>query len=147
MDRTCAVSTWLGKGASGQAKMTFVYSRVDYKNQPCLVTIDNMVYDCTGFKEHHPGGDEIMMKYHNKDATEVFHAFHGEAGFEKLKNMSSRATPVENPKPAEPHIIAFRKLRQKLIDEGWFNSNPLWQTYKSTETIGLCMPFDLLSIS
>jgi len=117
--------------------MTFVYSRVDYKNQPCLITIDNMVYDCSGFKDHHPGGDEIMMKYHNKDATEVFHAFHGEAGFEKLKNLASRATPLSNPQAAEPHVLAFRKLRQKLIDEGWFNSNPLWQFYKSAETIGL----------
>lgn len=86
--------------------MTFVYSRVDYKNQPCIITVDGRVYDCTGFKDHHPGGDEIMMKYHNKDATEVFHAFHGEQGYAKLKNMPS--TPVANPVPAEPHIIAFR---------------------------------------
>jgi cytochrome b involved in lipid metabolism len=117
--------------------MSFVYSRVDYKSQPCIITIEDRVYDCTAFKEHHPGGDEIMMKYHNKDATEVFHAFHGKAGFEKLKNMQWK--PVENPQPPAPHLAAFRQLRQKLIAEGWFESSPLWQAYKSVETIGLCM--------
>jgi len=76
-----------------------------------------------------------MMKYHNKDATEVFHAFHGEEGYTRLKNMSSK--PVQSPQPAEPHILAFRKLREKLIAEGWFESNLLWQLYKTTETIGI----------
>lgn len=124
--------------------MSFVYSRVDYKSQPCIITIDDRVYDCTGFKDHHPGGDEIMMKYHNKDASEVFHAFHGKAGFEKLKNMKS--TPVENPQPPEPHLVAFRKLRQRLIEEGWFESNIWWQIYKSSETIGLRMPDSFLHL-
>jgi len=80
-----------------------------------------------------------LMKYHNKDATDIFHSFHGKAGFEKLKNLSSKATPVENPQPVEPHLLAFRKLRQRLIEEGWFDSNPLWQIYKTTETIGLML--------
>lgn len=115
--------------------MTFVYSRIDYKNQPCIITIEDKVYDCTGFKDFHPGGDEIMMKYHNKDATEVFHAFHGEQGYAKLKNM--QFTPVANPVPAEAHVLAFRKLREKLIAEGWFESNMLWQLYKTSETVGL----------
>jgi hypothetical protein len=117
--------------------MSFVYSRIDYKSQPCIITIDDKVYDCTVFKEHHPGGDEIMMKYHNKDATEVFHAFHGKDGFARLNNMKS--TPAENPQPVAPHLLAFRKLRQKLIEEGWFDSNPVLQIYKSVETIGLRM--------
>jgi len=115
--------------------MSFIYSRVDYKNQPCRITINNQVYDCTLFKEHHPGGDEIMMKYHDKDATEVFYAFHGEEGFAKLKNMKS--TPSQGPNEVSKSILEFRKLRERLIEEGYFKSNPLWQIYKTTETVGL----------
>jgi hypothetical protein len=33
----------------------------------------------------------------------------------------------------------LREFRQKLIDEGWFESSKLWYLYKTTEVLGLSL--------
>ena len=40
------------------------------------VCIDNYWFDLTNFKDH-PGGLSILMKYHLKDATEIFNEVKG----------------------------------------------------------------------
>lgn len=41
-------------------------------NCDVLIIIHNKVYDVTHFLEEHPGGEEILLKYAGKDATEAF---------------------------------------------------------------------------
>jgi len=101
----------------------------------CDLTIDGKVYDCSTWRDFHPGGRLIIDKYSDEDATDVFYAFHGEEGFKKLNNMKS--TPVVNPAPVAAEVAAYRELRKKLIAEGWFESSKLWYLYKTSETVGL----------
>ena len=41
----------------------------------CLVSFAHRVYDTTDFVDRHPGGADLMQRYHGKDATKVFDAF------------------------------------------------------------------------
>ncbi len=45
-----------------------------FKNTPLYIKIDDKWYDFTSFKKIHPGGEKILKKYKNKDATEAFYA-------------------------------------------------------------------------
>ncbi|KAJ2681944.1 Cytochrome b5 [Coemansia spiralis] len=36
------------------------------------IVISNNVYDVTGFLEEHPGGEEVILEYAGRDATEAF---------------------------------------------------------------------------
>ncbi|KAG5487705.1 hypothetical protein LSCM1_08069 [Leishmania martiniquensis] len=40
---------------------------------PCVYIYKGAVYDVTGFTNAHPGGALLMLEYHGKDVTEVFH--------------------------------------------------------------------------
>jgi len=74
-----------------------------------------------------------LEQYHEKDATDVFWSFHGKEGHQRLANM--KGVPVET--IPNPKLESFRKLRQKLRDEGYFNPSPLWQSYKCISSVGL----------
>jgi len=67
--------------------------------------------------------------------VKFFHAFHGEEGFAKLKLLEHKSQLA--PQISVPHILAFRELRKKLHDEGWFETSLLWYLYKTTETVGI----------
>lgn len=50
------------------------------------LSIDNKVYDVTKFLETHPGGEEILMEYAGKDATQAFHDIgHSDGAKEEMK--------------------------------------------------------------
>jgi len=99
------------------------------------ITIDNKVYDLTDWQEYHPGGKYILEQYNEKDATEVFWSFHGKGGHEKLKLMNG--VTLEDPITKNPKLDAFRKLRQNLKEQGFFEPNLYWQAYKCCTTVGL----------
>ncbi|KAG5508306.1 hypothetical protein JIQ42_08228 [Leishmania sp. Namibia] len=40
---------------------------------PCVYMYKGSVYDATEFSNVHPGGAQLMLKYHGKDVTQVFH--------------------------------------------------------------------------
>ena len=42
----------------------------------CWVVIHGRAYDVTEFKEEHPGGKNIILKYAGKDATETYDPIH-----------------------------------------------------------------------
>jgi len=101
-----------------------------------LVTIEGLQYDLFQWKDNHPGGKAILEQYHEKDATEIFHAMHSADTHKKLTYLKS--TPAQTI-PEEPEIIAFRTLRKKLIDEGYFESDLLWYIYKFSTTLALVL--------
>eukprot|EP01126_Amoeba_proteus_P036048 TRINITY_DN3658_c0_g1_i1.p1 TRINITY_DN3658_c0_g1~~TRINITY_DN3658_c0_g1_i1.p1 ORF type:complete len:435 (+),score=51.30 TRINITY_DN3658_c0_g1_i1:213-1517(+) len=105
------------------------------QQKPCNIIVNGKLYECSTWKNYHPGGAAVMDKYHNKDATDVFTAFHGEEGFTKLDKMKS----IDVPSKVDSVIQDFRRFRQKLEDDGWFNSSKMWYTYKTTETIGVLL--------
>ena len=44
--------------------------------ESCWVIIHGKVYDVTAFKEEHPGGKNIILKWAGKDATETYEPIH-----------------------------------------------------------------------
>ena len=44
----------------------------DYPDHSVIIIIDGKVYDVTEFVDIHPGGRQLLKKYHKKDATEAF---------------------------------------------------------------------------
>lgn len=103
--------------------------------KPLNIIIDGKVYDLKNWRMYHPGGHYILQQYHNKDATEVFHAFHGKEGFDRLAKMKGK--PIEQPE--DPVVVKFRKFRQQLYADGWFEPNHLYNAYKVSTTVGLLL--------
>ena len=44
-----------------------------------VIRVDDSWYDVTAWRRNHPGGVEIIDKFHNQDATEAFYSLHGKA--------------------------------------------------------------------
>ncbi len=83
-----------------------------------------------GWRKAHPAGTHWIDWYDGRDATEVMDAFHSE----KARNMWQRlpksepTTAAQLEKDVVPDSstqIAFRELREKLENEGWFKRDML----------------------
>jgi len=46
-------------------------------SQSIIIKIDDHWFDVTEYSNKHPGGKQVLMKYHMKDATEVFNEIRG----------------------------------------------------------------------
>ena len=42
-----------------------------------IIYIDNYMFDMTEYCKLHPGGEKILIKYKNKDATQAFNEIKG----------------------------------------------------------------------
>jgi len=100
-----------------------------------MMIIDGVEYDVTEWKMKHPGGIEIMEKYHEKDATEVFYAFHTKETAKMLNSLPHK-TPKEQPL-VDDRLKSFRAFRQKLEDQGFFERSYAWYAYKTFTTLAL----------
>jgi len=52
-------------------------AKVAFHNKPndCWVVIDQVVYDLSNFKDVHPGGKEMILRFAGKDATSAFREY------------------------------------------------------------------------
>ena len=41
------------------------------------LVVDNVVYDLTAFAQHHPGGEQVLLRFAGRDATRVYSSVHG----------------------------------------------------------------------
>lgn len=98
----------------------------------CHIYVDGQWYDCTEWKISHPGGDDIIDKYHMKDASDVFAAFHKKDSYKYLKTLPKvdRSPPEE-----DPIMKNWRAFRQEVEDQGLLKRQYLWYFYKITTTI------------
>lgn len=88
----------------------------------CVIRVDDGWYDCTAWRESHPGGAELVDKFHQQDATDVFYAFHSKEAIAMVKKM--RAKPVaSSDSERDPVSIAFEALRKDLESKGWMERN------------------------
>lgn len=101
------------------------------KNQNRLnIRIDDEWYDLTNWRAAHPAGSHWIDAYNNSDATEVMYGFHSDKALGMFKRLpKSKNPPVGVPMPT-PATYAFRKLRQRLLDEGWFKTTVFGETKK-----------------
>ena len=54
------------------------------------IIIRGDVYDVTDFKESHPGGKKVVMRYAGKDATEEFEMLHNKSILERYSRTLKR---------------------------------------------------------
>jgi len=98
--------------------------------------IDGLEYDATEWKMKHPGGYQILEKYHEKDATDVFYAFH-RAETAKMLNALPHTTPKVQP-VVDERLKSFRAFRKRLEAEGYMERSYGWYVYKTLATYALC---------
>ena len=89
------------------------------------VYIDGVKYDVTNFK--HPGGS-VISYYYGQDATDAFHAFHSRSEKAKKRLAAMKGVKVEseeiaalNPQHNQEMLADFRKLREKMVEKGFFD--------------------------
>lgn len=90
------------------------------------VRIHGQWYDLTGWRKAHPAGVHWLDWYDGRDATEVMDGFHSAKGrrmysrLPKSKEATVKRLEVNVP-PDSKAQIAFRKLREELERDGWWN--------------------------
>ena len=60
----------------------------------CWVIIHGKAYDVTEFKEEHPGGKQIILKWAGKDATETYDPIHPPDTLDKFLDQSKHLGEV-----------------------------------------------------
>jgi|TARA_B110000093_G_scaffold154491_1_gene170837 fatty acid desaturase len=98
-----------------------------------LIVIDDRVHDVSGWVNSHPGGSSLLRRYRGRDASDVFHAFHGPEVTKKLRafDVGGVGDGVGDGDEFDPdtssstarETTAFRALRDELWNEGAFKSN------------------------
>ena len=84
------------------------------------MAINGYVYDVTKWAPRHPGGEEIILKYAGKDGSDQFEAFHRENVKKYLKTYLVGKI-IERRETTKPGATEdYRRLRQQLWDEGYF---------------------------
>lgn len=63
-------------------------------DQPRRVIVHGRVYDVTEFKEEHPGGKLIILKWAGKDATETYEPIHPPDTLDKFLDKSKHLGEV-----------------------------------------------------
>lgn len=102
--------------------------------------IGDGVYDCTEFAAKHPGGAMTITNLAGKDATDVFYAFHPEAVVKKWLPRMLIGRVVNKPAPT-PAQQGFRRIRQHLVDAGYFKIS---QSYYASKCGAI---FSILALS
>lgn len=84
------------------------------------VRINDEWYDLTRWRIAHPAGTHWIDAFNNSDATEVMWGFHSDAAIRMMQRLpKSREPPADTPPPTKA-TYAFRKLRDQLVADGWF---------------------------
>ncbi|EGD80575.1 cytochrome b5 type B [Salpingoeca rosetta] len=93
-------------------------------NESCYMVIHDKVYDVTKFLIEHPGGEEVMMDYAGKDASEGFEDVgHSEDAREQLSDFVIGELPADEKGQAatESNIAPQAPSRAQASSDGsWF---------------------------
>lgn len=109
-----------------------VFDRPTGAEAKTIMYIDGIEYDCTEWKMKHPGGYGILEKYHEKDATDVFYAFHRPETKKMLNSLPQK--PATQVPVVDERLKSFRAFRKKLEDEGYMERRYGWYIYKTLTT-------------
>ena len=90
----------------------------------CWIILDSRVYNVTSFIDRHPGGVGPVVNMAGKDATDVFDNYHQDRVY---RNMLPAYLVGEcSDVIVYPHVADFRAARQKMLEEGWFETDYTW---------------------
>lgn len=85
----------------------------------CVMRIGESWYDCTSWRNSHPGGAQMCDEFHGRDATDAFYSLHSKEAIQKLKRM--KALPLkEGDGPRDQVSLNFEKLVKELEEKGWY---------------------------
>ena len=105
--------------------------------------INGQWYDLTQWQNVHPGGPEILQNLNGKDATDAFYAIHSDDALKRLHRMKPCASiQLQSILPTiEPTklTLSFRKLREKLNRDGYFNRSIGWELFYPLSVYFLCL--------
>jgi len=90
------------------------------------------------WKKVHPGGDVVLERFRNRDATDPFMALHSKEALTKVEKMKSVEPPKGYVDETKPVDRAFREFRAQLEKEGFFQHNWLWDFLYVAHTFVLC---------
>uniref|UniRef100_A0A7S1YLP1 Cytochrome b5 heme-binding domain-containing protein n=1 Tax=Grammatophora oceanica TaxID=210454 RepID=A0A7S1YLP1_9STRA len=105
--------------------------------ESCRTSLDVRIhgewYDLSGWRKAHPAGEHWIDYYDGRDATEVMDGFHSAKGRMMYKRLPKSSTEVasqleQTTQPDTSIQVAFRKLRQELEDEGWWERDILHES-------------------
>ena len=110
--------------------------------------VNGIAYDASKFATHHPGGATTLLAVGGRDATDAFENYHSAFVHEKLLPMYAVGVVVDPPQ-VPPHVVEFRTLRQQLLRQGLFETDPLFYVrigawlltlFVSALSLSLCAP-------
>ena len=100
------------------------------------VLIDDKWFDLSRWRAAHPSGPHWIDGFDGCDATEVMHAFHSDDAMAMLARLpQSRAPPTTAASEPTDLMLAFRRFRVQLLDEGWFER--VW--WREAATLAPCL--------
>lgn len=96
------------------------------------VRIHGKWYDLSGWRKAHPAGVHWIDYYDGRDATEVMDGFHTEKGRQMVQKLPASdekvAKMLEATVAPDSNIqIAFRKLRDDLERDGWWERDMVFE--------------------
>ena len=112
-------------------------SATGYVEGERLVTfIDDRWVDVTSWRKAHPGGPRWIELFDKRNCTEVVHAFHSAKALKLIKHLPTAETAHV---PTDKNVVFaakdtqlmldFRKLRQKLMLDGWWKRNWIMEAW------------------
>ncbi|CAF1190814.1 unnamed protein product [Rotaria sordida] len=105
--------------------------------------INEQWYDLTHWQYIHPGGSEILQNLNRQDATDIFYSLHSKEAIKKLsylKPCSSLHIQFMLPIIESTNLtLSFRKLRENLIHNGYFNRSIFWELFYYLSVYILCL--------
>ena len=112
------------------------------KNDRLYLFINGQWYDLTQWQNQHPGGAEILQHLNGKDATDAFYSLHSDDAIKRL----SRLKPCSSVQQLSmlPTIesteltLSFRRLRTKLVNDGFFKRSIPWELFYHFSVYFLC---------
>ncbi|XP_019850246.1 PREDICTED: fatty acid desaturase 2-like [Amphimedon queenslandica] len=116
-------SAWSGEAMS--------YTRAEVskhkRSNDCWIIIEGRVYDVSGWLDKHPGGKRIIRHYAGEDASLAFESFHNNKKLVRSYLSKYYIGDIVEEERELPEINKdFLKLRQELIEKGFFNVKPMY---------------------
>jgi len=102
------------------------------KRKSLDVRIHGTWYDLSAFRKAHPAGTHWIDYYEGRDATEVMDGFHSDKARNQFQRMPKskpervRELTMLSPDDSDTQV-AFRKLREDLEEEGWWDRDVFYE--------------------
>lgn len=104
------------------------------------VRINDSWYDLRKWRDAHPAGPHWIDMFKDRDATEVFYAFHSETAqkiLSRMPKLEDEPAVAQSVPPPSALTTEFRALRDQLIQEGWFERDWLKEFALYASWLGL----------